>query len=172
MDYFQGVVTEYLRADRATFVNTECLIQLEPGKAPPKEKHWYCDAVAVDFRELAVFLCEVTYSSTLQSLTGRLELWERNWSGIRRAIQDDCCIPIKDEMRPWKVQPWLFVPKRSCARLRKKLSAFSWIEAEEHMPFPLITHFEDVTPWEYCTYDRKQKHLCKCTSESASNCPP
>ena len=28
MDYFQGAVTEYLRANRATFVNTECLIQL------------------------------------------------------------------------------------------------------------------------------------------------
>jgi hypothetical protein len=30
MDYFQGVVTEFLRADRAMFVNSECLLQLDP----------------------------------------------------------------------------------------------------------------------------------------------
>ena len=40
MDYFQGVVVEYLRADRAMFVNTECLVSLEPAEAPAKGKHW------------------------------------------------------------------------------------------------------------------------------------
>jgi len=56
MDYFQGVVTEYLRANRATFVNTECLIQLEAGDTPAKGQHWYCDAVAVNFKEKTVGL--------------------------------------------------------------------------------------------------------------------
>jgi hypothetical protein len=42
MDYFQGVVTEYLRADRTIFVNTECLIQLDGGDPPGKGRHWYC----------------------------------------------------------------------------------------------------------------------------------
>jgi hypothetical protein len=30
MDYYQGVVVEYLRADRSVFVNTECCIELNP----------------------------------------------------------------------------------------------------------------------------------------------
>jgi hypothetical protein len=42
MDYFQGVVTDYLRANRATFVNTECCIQLNPGPNPDTGgPHWY-----------------------------------------------------------------------------------------------------------------------------------
>lgn len=45
MDYFQGVVTEYLVADRATYVNTEPLIQLDANELK-KGRHWYCDAAA------------------------------------------------------------------------------------------------------------------------------
>jgi hypothetical protein len=86
MDYFQGVVTEYLRANRSTFVNTECLIQLKPGDSPAKGEHWYCDAVAVNFQEKAAFLCEVTYSRTLQSLFTRLAGWINNWAGIESAL--------------------------------------------------------------------------------------
>jgi hypothetical protein len=57
MDYFQGVVTENLRADRAMFVNTECCIQLNPGANPDRTgPHWFCDAVAVNLRDEAVFL--------------------------------------------------------------------------------------------------------------------
>ena len=36
-DYFQGVVAEYLRADRGVFVNPEILLQLEPGASPKKK---------------------------------------------------------------------------------------------------------------------------------------
>jgi len=77
--YFQEIVTEYLRADRAMFVNTECLIQLNPGDVVSKGTHWYCDAVAVNFRESAVYLCEVTYSTSLSALIGRLQAWSSNW---------------------------------------------------------------------------------------------
>ncbi len=51
MDYYQNVVVEYLRADRAVFVNTECCIQLDKNRNVDKTKHWYCDAVAADFRQ-------------------------------------------------------------------------------------------------------------------------
>ncbi len=34
MDYYEGVVIDYLRADRAVFVNTECCIQIKEGPAP------------------------------------------------------------------------------------------------------------------------------------------
>jgi hypothetical protein len=31
MDYYEGVVIDYLRADRALFVNTEYCIRISPG---------------------------------------------------------------------------------------------------------------------------------------------
>jgi len=34
MDYYEGVVIDYLRADRALFVNTECCIQINPADNP------------------------------------------------------------------------------------------------------------------------------------------
>lgn len=39
MDCHQGVVTDYLRADRAIFVNTECCIQLDDGHNPKGGRH-------------------------------------------------------------------------------------------------------------------------------------
>jgi hypothetical protein len=32
MDYYESVVRDYLRADRALFVNTEYCIQISPGR--------------------------------------------------------------------------------------------------------------------------------------------
>ncbi|WP_223670515.1 hypothetical protein [Xanthomonas citri] len=34
MDHFEGVVLDYLRADRALFVNSQCCIQLNEGANP------------------------------------------------------------------------------------------------------------------------------------------
>ncbi|WP_407469232.1 hypothetical protein ABFU38_05100 [Xanthomonas campestris pv. raphani] len=52
MDHFEGVVLDYLRADRALFVNSQCCIQLNEGANPDTSgPHWYCDAVAVSFKE-------------------------------------------------------------------------------------------------------------------------
>jgi hypothetical protein len=31
MDYYHGVVADYLRSACARFVNTECLVQIKPG---------------------------------------------------------------------------------------------------------------------------------------------
>jgi hypothetical protein len=36
VDYFQGVVTDYLRASRSVFVNTECCIQLNLAPIPTR----------------------------------------------------------------------------------------------------------------------------------------
>jgi len=45
MDYYQGVVLDYLRADRAIFINAECCIQLNEAHNPDSSgPHWYCDA--------------------------------------------------------------------------------------------------------------------------------
>ena len=51
MDYYESVVFHYLRADRTVFLNTEYCIQINPGDNPDRSgPHWYCDAVALDFR--------------------------------------------------------------------------------------------------------------------------
>lgn len=48
MNYYESVVVDYLRADRALFVNTECCIQLNESDNPDTSgPHWYCDAVVV-----------------------------------------------------------------------------------------------------------------------------
>lgn len=153
MDYFQGVVTDYLRADRATFVNVECLIQLEEGSAPAKGRHWYCDAVAVNFREQAVYLCEVTYSSSQASLLNRLRAWSLHWDHICSAIHRDCRVPAD-----WTVQPWAFIPQERHELFQRKL-ALAVPSGATSMPNPRITYLESVTPWRYCTWDRREAFL-------------
>src|SRR5688572_2705820 len=106
MDYFQGVVTEFLRANRSTFVNTECLIQLQLGDTPEKDKHWFCDVVAINFSESTVYLCEVSYSGTLAALMKRLKAWAGCWPDLKRALVRDCHVPAD-----WKVLPWVFIPR-------------------------------------------------------------
>jgi hypothetical protein len=61
VDYYQRVVAEFLRADKAMLVNPECSIQFVPGRVPPKGTSWYCDVMAANFRERRAYLCEVTY---------------------------------------------------------------------------------------------------------------
>ncbi|MEO1247811.1 MAG: hypothetical protein AAFX56_19195 [Pseudomonadota bacterium] len=155
MDYFQGVVTEYLRADRATFVNTELFIQIEQGDMPAKGNSWYCDAAAVNFRESTLYLCEVTYSKTMQALANRLLAWQANWEDIRAAVSRDCGVP-----EAWQVCPWVFVPRDYHDQLKQKAQAI-WLETPEHnsMPSPRVTYLESVLPWNYKTWDRRAADL-------------
>ena len=154
MDYFQGVVTEYLRADRSMFVNSECLLQLDPGDPPAKGRHWYCDAVAVNFRESTVYLCEVTYSATLQALLGRLAGWRAHWPELRTALKRDCSVPTE-----WNAVPWVFIPSKCHDLLTKKLDSIPVKEGKASMPRPRITFLESVTPWSYRTWDRRDSKL-------------
>jgi hypothetical protein len=154
MDYFQGVVTEYLRANRSTFVNTECLIQLDDQPVPAKGSHWYCDAVAVNFIEMRVYLCEVSYSTTLTALIKRLSDWSYNWPAIRNAIHRDCGVS-----KDWHVVPWLFIPKERRTILDAKVARLSLRMKDAGMPIPLVKHLEDVVPWKYQTWNRKLEEL-------------
>jgi hypothetical protein len=155
MDYFQSVVTEYLRANRATFVNTECLIQIDKGNVPLKGRHWYCDAVAVNFAKSTVYLCEVTYSTTLSPLCARLAAWDAHWGLLCEAIARDCATPTS-----WAVQPWLFIPRERQAILDKKLAPLLAVNREgSRMPKPTVTFLENVTPWKYQGWDRKIEAL-------------
>lgn len=156
MDYYQGVVTEYLRADRAMFVNTECCLQLNAATNPDKSgPHWYCDAVAVNFRESTVYLCEISYSKSLDALIKRLTAWHHHWPALCQVITRDCHVP-----GTWKVLPWLFVPEERRSLLAAKLQA---IVAAGGGASPIaesrITNLEDVSPWKYRSWDRWDERL-------------
>jgi hypothetical protein len=142
MDYFQGVVTEYLRADRAVFVNAQCLLQLDPGEKLEKGRHWYCDIVALDLREETAYLCEITYDVKVNALVRRLREWDAHWTDLVSAIRRDCRVPAH-----WRVRPWAFIAQRCRATL---VSRIQWIcEAPGRMPAPRVTDLESVLPWSY-----------------------
>lgn len=148
MDYYQGVVVDYLRADRAVFVNTECCIQLKAGKVAAKNEHWYCDAIAIDLRgtqpdgKPVVFLCEVTYAVGVGRLIHRLKMWNDNWAGIRAALVRDCRVDPE-----WEVRPWLFVPNDLVKPLLQKMKQ-QVTGPEESCAFKArITTLESVQPW-------------------------
>jgi hypothetical protein len=166
MDYYQGVVTDFLRADRAVFVNPELPIQLARAAAPKKGPSWYCDVAAVNLRERRVYLCEVTYSTTLHSLLKRLQAWSTNWPAVCSAIRSDSSVPNE-----WKIQPWVFIPKKSRTKLEEKLMSLINVgEVDGSMPRPRITDLEEVAPWEY-PYDRtpKRSAAAECSAASAAS---
>lgn len=144
MDHFEGVVLDYLRADRALFVNNQCCIQLNEGANPDTSgPHWYCDALAVSFKEQAVYLCEITYAARAPSLLARLRAWDEHWAGVRAALTRDSGVPLT-----WTARPWLFVPQAHADRLRASIAALT------DLPSPRITCLEDVVPWRYRSWDR------------------
>jgi hypothetical protein len=151
MDYYQGVVTDYLRADRAMFVNTECCIQLNPGANPDTSgPHWYCDAVAINLRERQVFLCEISFAVALGDLTKRLSTWHANWCALRLALSRDSFVDAG-----WQVSPWVFIPQERITTLERKLAkAYGGSATTEGMPYPKITALEDVAPWKYRAWNR------------------
>lgn len=146
MDYFEGIVAEYLSADRALFVNPAYCIRLNPGDSLKSSgHHWYCDIVALSFRESAIFLCEVSYSKTLAALFKRLGDWSAHWPAVCAALARDSAIPSS-----WSVRPWLFVPAEQRGLLSRTLAdGLLHVDASHQMPQPLITSLESVTPWNY-----------------------
>jgi hypothetical protein len=150
MSYYEGVVLEYLRRDRALFVNTEYCIQIEPGKVLPKGSYWYCDVVAADFRSKTIFLCEISYAKGLGALVKRLRSWDKNWEGVRKAVDRD------SELRgEWQVRPWLFVPDKGLTVLKRGLASIGNANFT-----PRVTTLDMIQPWK-CEEDRTKEDLTK-----------
>ncbi len=142
MDYFQGVVEKYLRADRAMFVNPEHLVQLVHGqKMPTKGTSWIIDLLAVNFREHKVYLCEVTYSKSQAALLKRLSELSQNWTDVCKALRRDAHIPLE-----WPILTWAFVPETFLPKFIPKLKAAQLS--------PKITTLEMTLPWRHCTWNR------------------
>jgi len=151
VDYYQGVVLDYLRADRAVFVNPECCIQLAGKPNPDTDTAWYCDAVAVDLRNHTVFLCEISYANGLRPLVQRLNGWAQHWDNVCKALERDCKVESG-----WAVRPWLFVPECGVERLISKLSLIK--NSNGALVFqPRITTLESVQPWNYCSWNHQDK---------------
>ena len=147
LDYYEGVVVSYLRADRALFLNTECCIQLNEEKNPDHSgPHWYCDAVAIDLRNERVYLCEISYSLHLSALLKRVSAWHAEWDGVHNGLIRDSHIPPS-----WPLSLWLFVPLKCTKELDKKLALMN----RENRKFEFrVTALEDVQPWNYSSWDR------------------
>jgi hypothetical protein len=154
MDYYQSVVTEYLRADRALFVNPECVIQVGPRNTPGKGMYSICDAVVADFRSKTIFVCEISYSFKLPALINRLRLWGEKWTEVAFALERDSCLP-----NDWlsRLRPWLFVPQQSLDVL---LAGLSKMGSASPVSTPRITTLEMAQPWNYCESHRKGEIDC------------
>ena len=152
MDNFEGNVVEYLRADRALFLNMQCCIQLNESANPDTSgPHWYCDIVVADHRDHAVFLCEVSFSDSLASLFKRLDDWNTYWPALKSALSRDSGLPSE-----WPARPWLFVPEHLVPKVIAKLMQFDANpEQERLLPEPRITTLEMVLPWKYRSWNRK-----------------
>ena len=162
MDYYQGVVYDYIQeSDGAMFIKAECPIQLGPGKIPAKGTSWYCDVVAVNFKEKKVYLCEVSYSRTLYALAKRLEAWSKEWPNLCAAMKQDHSIPDS-----WQVEPWVFVPEGLRKKLDERLSALARVSSSAGtvpMPTPKVTYLELVPPWK----QEEQKGTARATESKA-----
>jgi hypothetical protein len=143
VDYFQGVVADYLNADPMISVKPECLIRLDREGPLVKGNHWYCDVLAVSFRQKTAYLCEVTLSQTVAALMRRLSEWEARWAEVSAAV-------VRDNLdgQPWSVRPWAFVPEAQRALLSARVaSLLDETTGPRSMPRPVATSLEAVVPW-------------------------
>jgi len=160
MDYFQGIVENFLRSDRAMFVHGEFLMDLDANEMEPnglalKGRHWYCDVAAMNMRERTLFLGEVTFSKTLQALTKRLGMWAQVWSDLRAALSWSAAIPLG-----WAIVPWVFIPSESHDLLKRRLVAIENCgNGKDQMPTPRVTFLEDVVPWKYAEWNNRPSSL-------------
>jgi hypothetical protein len=137
MDYYQGIVADFLITRQSCFVSSEFLIDLSKGAAQTKGRSWWVDILAVDFKHKTIFLCEVSYSKTLAALAKRLQQWSDNWIEIRDTLFLLTSIPSD-----WTVRVRIFTPNELrdvYERQMKTLSA---------PPFDLQWEpLEEVVPW-------------------------
>jgi hypothetical protein len=147
MDHYKNVVIDYLQSDRAVFVNEECCLQLDDPTAEKSGNRCACDAVAIDLRHGAVYLCETALDEQIPSLLRKLTAWTKNWDRVKISLQQNCKVPAD-----WRVHVWLFVPKDSIEVLDEKLEHLRHTAGARFKV--KITALEDVQPWRASTWER------------------
>jgi hypothetical protein len=154
VDYYKGVVINYLRANRTTFVNTEFCLQLNVstniGNIAPSGRHWYVDVVAVDFSKKIIYLCEISYPKGVSDLREKLRNWNEHWPEILKALARDAHLPA------WPVRPWLFVPDERGSTLIRALDQLLH-GPNPQLPVPRIKPLEETAPWLFNAWTRKDE---------------
>ena len=148
MDHYKIVVMDYLQSDRAVFLNRAC--RLELGEVVGSEitrQHCLCDAVAIDLRHAAVYLCDTALDEDLPSLMKKLAAWTRNWDSIKATLQRDCKIPAN-----WRVHVWLFVSGDSIELLDERLEQLRQTVGARFKV--KLTALEEVQPWRLSRWKR------------------
>jgi hypothetical protein len=167
VDYYQAVVMDYLRADRKLFLNAEFCIQLGDYLNPDRTKHWYCDALTVDFGEKTIWLVEISFADQLRALRKRLMDWENHWDVIPGRVKE--LSAAGSVYSDWFVRPWLFVRSDLDKAVRKRLEPF-----EQGCLRAKVDSLDNVLPWTYASWNRPGvtlKHMKKLKSELASVSP-
>ena len=139
---------DYLQADGALFVNTQFRIRLDNAGDPEKPgQRCSCDAIAIDLRHGAVYLCETAFENKFGSLIKKLSAWTKNWESIKSTLRVNCRLPAN-----WRIHVWLFVQKDAIEMLDGKLEQFRHING---VKFKIkITALEDVQPWRASAWER------------------
>lgn len=148
MDFFHGVVRDYLRASPTRFVNAECLLRLDETPNPRKDRHWYCDFLTIDFSDRTVYLCEVTYARNPQALLKRLRAWLQHWQLLKLGIRRDCQV---DET--WTFAVWLFLPEAAQTVVNAKVEAMLSEFQPPDRPSIRFETTESVLPWKYRSWN-------------------
>lgn len=148
MEHYKIGVMDYLQSDRAVFLNTECCLELDQGGSPEKaQQRCSCDAVAIDLRHRAVYLCHAALHENLQGLIRKLAAWTKNWDSIKAVLRRDCKLPAN-----WRVHVWLFVPKDSIEMLDERLEQLRQTVGARFKV--KLTALEDVQPWHFSKWER------------------
>jgi hypothetical protein len=150
MDHYKTVVMDYLQSDKAVFVNAECCLKLGPEDADKRTERCACDAVAIDLRHGAVYLCETALDEEMSGLLSKLTAWTKNWNSMKAALQRECKVPAD-----WRVHVWLFVPRGSIEMLDEKLEHLR--QTVGSMFKVKITALEDVQPWRSSSWERREE---------------
>lgn len=145
MDHYKVLVMDYLQSDRAVFLNNECRLEIEADTGT--RLHCACDAVAIDLRHGAVYLCEAALDETLSSLFRKLSTWTRHWGSIKAALCRDCKVPPT-----WRVHVWLFVPRDSLEMMEERLEQLRHTLGAKFKV--KLTALEEVQPWRSASWER------------------
>jgi hypothetical protein len=129
--HHQEIVVQYLCADPSVFVSEEYLVEWGAGKG---QSIWV-DAVAVDLREHAVYLVEITSDPNARAIIKKLNHdYAEMLPTIRRAMLGGLGLPDT-----WGIRPWLFLRERAAAKV---------IASIPRAVVPKIT-FLHTTAWEW-----------------------
>lgn len=150
MDHYKTVVVDFLQADRAVFVNTKCRLPLgRPVGTDHPARICSCDAVVVDLRHGAVFLCEAAIGQKCAALIKKLAYWTSSWDSLESALRRECKVP-----KNWRIHVWLFVPQGSIELLDEKLEHLRQTVGSKFKV--KITSLEDVQPWRATDWVRSE----------------